>query len=85
MRDTLLSYQVDYQNKEVLYKMNNTKIAVVGGDLRLVFAAKALAKSGFSVSLFGIDTHEVSTDELFTADSLEIALENVWSFNFILA
>lgn len=55
--------------------MKNGKFAVIGGDSRHLFAARALLEMGYTVSLYGIDTHGESLDGICVADSLSSALE----------
>ena len=56
--------------------MIKEKIAVIGGDLRILEAAKALAIKGYSVFVYGIDVREGSLGSANEAKSLEEALKN---------
>ena len=40
--------------------MNYNKIALIGGDMRMLYCAKALVEYGYETALFGFDTYKIS-------------------------
>jgi len=61
--------------------MNNTtyktlRFAVLGGDLRQLYMASGLSKSGYSVKLYGFDGYSEKTEGLIMYDDLKSTLEN---------
>ncbi|MDP4153828.1 MAG: dipicolinate synthase subunit DpsA [Bacillota bacterium] len=54
---------------------NNTKFAVIGGDMRFISLAKGLAEKGFNVKIAGFETHVFDNEKLPSGDAYIIAKE----------
>lgn len=53
---------------------SDTKIAVIGGDMRQLVMAEALAKSGFETAVYGFDNSPVALKEVTRCSTLDCAI-----------
>lgn len=58
--------------------LGNRRIAVLGGDLRMMAAAKALAADGFSVTAYGMETFTGDPGSVVRTETLDEALKDAF-------
>lgn len=56
--------QIAQNVQKGIFKMNDTKIAVIGGDMRQSYLTDFLENADFTVSAYGVKGYEKSTDTL---------------------
>ncbi len=60
--------------KENIMK-NNARLAVIGGDYRMLSCAKFLSRSGYDVSVFGYENYNGEFENLYKEDTLSECIE----------
>ncbi len=55
---------------------NNARLAVIGGDYRMLSCAKFMSRLGYEVSVFGYENYNGDFENLYMSDTLSDCIEN---------